>query len=374
MKSFYGLIRVLPSLFLVFSFAGGCSNTDEGAGSDRNERRQGGISSCLSDPGCSTLLTVGHRGVAFFLPENTWPAYAYALDHGADIVETDVRTSADGIFVVFHDSTVDRTTDGTGEVAGMTVEELKDLLIPADDLTLNSLDPLQLRYRSLREPLPAPQTILTLDELFDLLGDKGILYIDFKAGDLAALAEIIRDRNLQDRVYVAARTLEQAQTLASVPGTAMMADPPRMEELSAFLALDPVLVELTLEEATPDVVGEIHQAGVKIMMNALGEMDLLLRFQVLLDLNLIEPLVFLCTFFSELIPQGVLRVQDGAFDPIGDEILKPVSERIEEVYGRLVEAGADVIQTDFLDLLAPFVQKINQERLPTAEFQKKNAT
>ena len=248
-------------------------------------------------------------------------------------------------------------------MAGMTVEALKALIIPTDDLAIKSLGSLLIHYRPLVEP-PEPQQIMTLDELFQLVDKQGIIYVDFKAGDLSVLAELVRDRGLQDHVYVAARNLDQARILAKVPGTAVMADPPQMEDLDEFLKLGPVLVELSLEEATPEVVEQIHGAGVKIMMNALNEMDLLLRFEILLGLGMIEPLPFLCTFLGELIPHGILRVQDGVFDPIDPDNLASVSDRIDEVYGELVEVGADVIQTDFLDLLVPFVKEntANRER------------
>jgi len=354
-------LRKLGLLLSVLIWTGACSDDGNSRQEGQPDSEPGGIPACLGDPLCPTVMTVGHRGVAFFLPENTGPAYAHALSHGADIVETDVRAAADNTFVVFHDSTVDRITGGSGDVVGMTVEELKALALPTDDLAVKSMGSLTIRYRPLAN-VPEPQQILTLDELFELVDRQGIIYVDFKAGDLAALAELVRDRGLQDYVYVAARNLDQARTLAAVPGTAVMADPPDMEDLDEFLKLGPVLVELSLEEATPEVVEQIHRAGVKIMMNALNEMDLLLRFEILLSLRMIEPFPFLLTFLSELIPHGILRVQDGVFDPMDPDILVPLASRIDEVYGQLVEAGADVIQTDFLDLLVPFVQRINQER------------
>jgi glycerophosphoryl diester phosphodiesterase len=60
-------------------------------------------------------------------PENTIPSIAQAIEHGADAVEIDVHLSADGEVVVIHDSTVDRTTDGSGPVAGLRFAELREL-------------------------------------------------------------------------------------------------------------------------------------------------------------------------------------------------------------------------------------------------------
>jgi glycerophosphoryl diester phosphodiesterase len=75
----------------------------------------------------SAVVVVGHRGAAGHAPENTLPSFEAALDLGADAVELDVHLSRDGIPVVIHDHTVERTTNGHGVVAQMTVHELKEL-------------------------------------------------------------------------------------------------------------------------------------------------------------------------------------------------------------------------------------------------------
>ena len=70
------------------------------------------------DPG-ALPLTVAHRGYSSVAPENTLAAYASAMRSGAEWVEIDVHTTADGVPVVMHDQTVNRTTNGTGDVAVM---------------------------------------------------------------------------------------------------------------------------------------------------------------------------------------------------------------------------------------------------------------
>ncbi|WP_125775533.1 glycerophosphodiester phosphodiesterase [Antribacter gilvus] len=62
-------------------------------------------------------VTAAHRGYSAVTPENTLAAYVAAMRSGAEFVEIDVHTTADGIPVVMHDQTVDRTTDGTGNIA-----------------------------------------------------------------------------------------------------------------------------------------------------------------------------------------------------------------------------------------------------------------
>jgi glycerophosphoryl diester phosphodiesterase len=74
-----------------------------------------------------TPLILGHRGAAAYAPENTLAAFRRALELGADGFELDVTLSADGVPVVIHDDTVDRTTDGSGAVARLTLAQLKQL-------------------------------------------------------------------------------------------------------------------------------------------------------------------------------------------------------------------------------------------------------
>jgi len=80
----------------------------------------------LREPGQPGVV-VAHRGASTTAPENTLPAITAAADAHADYVEIDIRMSSDGVPVVIHDSTVDRTTDGTGAVSALTLAELQRL-------------------------------------------------------------------------------------------------------------------------------------------------------------------------------------------------------------------------------------------------------
>jgi glycerophosphoryl diester phosphodiesterase len=71
--------------------------------------------------------TLGHRGAPKQAPENTLLSFRRAIDIGVDWIEFDLRRSRDGVLVVIHDDTVDRTTDGKGKVCDMTLDELQML-------------------------------------------------------------------------------------------------------------------------------------------------------------------------------------------------------------------------------------------------------
>jgi glycerophosphoryl diester phosphodiesterase len=72
-------------------------------------------------------LVLAHRGASAYAPENTFAAFDLAVELGAPALETDVRATADGHLVLLHDERVDRTTDGHGPVADLTLAEVKAL-------------------------------------------------------------------------------------------------------------------------------------------------------------------------------------------------------------------------------------------------------
>lgn len=107
----------------------------------------------LSFPDARMWVT-GHRGDCYTHWENTMPAFEAALASGADMLETDVRLTADGVPVLMHDERVDRTTDGTGAVKELTFAALR---------TLNAGDA--------QEPCRIP----TLEELLVQMAPTGVL-------------------------------------------------------------------------------------------------------------------------------------------------------------------------------------------------------
>lgn len=67
-----------------------------------------------------------HRGASAYAPENTLPAFRLAIEMGADGFENDIHLTADGVFVVCHDASIIRTSDGTGQIHEMTMEALRE--------------------------------------------------------------------------------------------------------------------------------------------------------------------------------------------------------------------------------------------------------
>jgi len=73
------------------------------------------------------VVKIGHRGARALSDENTLESLKLAVDMGVDMLEFDIQRTKDGVFVLMHDETVERTTDGSGRVDEMTLAEFKEL-------------------------------------------------------------------------------------------------------------------------------------------------------------------------------------------------------------------------------------------------------
>jgi len=117
-------------------------------------------------------LIVAHRGASAFAPENTLAAFRRAMEDGADGIEFDVRLAKDGVAVVFHDPTLNRTARRDGRISNYTSVELANLDIGS---WFNQVD------RKRADPAFAAEGVPTLAEALQLLRDfKGLIYIELK--------------------------------------------------------------------------------------------------------------------------------------------------------------------------------------------------
>ena len=73
----------------------------------------------------STIKSINHRGYSSVAPENTLPAYRLSKRMGFNYAETDVSFTSDGIAMLLHDATIDRTSNGSGTLSNMTYEQVR---------------------------------------------------------------------------------------------------------------------------------------------------------------------------------------------------------------------------------------------------------
>ena len=117
---------------------------------------------------------IGHRGNAAHAPENTLESFRQGLEAGAECVELDVHLSRDGVAVVIHDPTLDRTTDATGAVTSLSIEQIRR----ADAGARFTRDGASFPYRG------AGLVVPTFEEVLRDLGDVPLL-IEIKAPSAA---------------------------------------------------------------------------------------------------------------------------------------------------------------------------------------------
>jgi glycerophosphoryl diester phosphodiesterase len=150
-------------------------------------------------------FVIAHRGVPKEKPENTLASFASAIEQGADALETDLRFTADGEIVLFHDETVERTTDGQGPVSAHTLTGIKRLHTrrPADNQPIDEPVPtliellsmtqaqvpllLELKDPSFTDLRRAERLIQTL-QVYDMLEKSAI--VSFKAELIAAVKTV----------------------------------------------------------------------------------------------------------------------------------------------------------------------------------------
>jgi len=131
----------------------------------------------------------GHRGASAWAPENTLAAFRLAVEHGAPAIELDVKLTADRQVVVLHDQSVDRTTDGHGDLRQFTLAQLREL-------DAGSFFSAQFQG----EKIPA------LAEVFEAVGKQ--VYINVELTNYAStgdhltdlVAELVRQSGMQGRV------------------------------------------------------------------------------------------------------------------------------------------------------------------------------
>ena len=131
------------------------------------------------------IVVIAHRGYHTIAPENSLMAIQNAINDGADYVELDIRTTKDGKLVLMHDGTVDRMTNGKGNINELSFDTIRALKLFNKRIT-NS-DTLQ---------------VPTFEEALQLCKNKINIYLDFKAANVPQVHEAIIKANMQNQMVV----------------------------------------------------------------------------------------------------------------------------------------------------------------------------
>lgn len=203
------------------------------------------------DQGRANMAISAHRGAASLAPENTLPAYEYAIAYGMDLIEVDVQQTLDGRFVAFHDSTVERKTDGSGSIATMSYDEVRRLNAADND-----------RWRGTEYD---PAQIPSLEEVLDLARRTGAgIYFDMKesVSDVPGLVALARSYGVVERSaflpYDPARAAEIEAVDPEAPLMFSNFDSALSPAALFALALEYEWFGSSLPNYTPEKIAAIH--------------------------------------------------------------------------------------------------------------------
>jgi glycerophosphoryl diester phosphodiesterase len=226
-------------------------------------------------------LVIGHRGYPQFAPENTLPSFKLAMRAGADLVELDYYHSKDGQLVVFHDTTLDRTTDATNRWGGKK--------IPVESKTaaeIRSLDAgtwFDAQFAGTKVPF--------LTEALDVIQNGGVTLIERKEGDAATCVKLLKERALINRLVVQAfdwqylknfHDLEPTQVLGALGPPKLLADgskpgdrpKPLNAEWLDLVKASGAKIAVWNRDVSREAVQQAHARGLKVWVYTINEAEL----------------------------------------------------------------------------------------------------
>lgn len=257
----------------------------------------------------TSTMVVAHRGCWQHAPENSVAAVQACIELGVDMVEVDVRQTSDGVLILMHDDSVDRTTDGSGSVSSMTYAKIQALR-----LRENAGGP---------DAALTPHKVPTLAEFMSVVRNRILVNIDAKSDVFEAVAAELAELDILDHVVMKLEVPPDHPLLRGAPFMGNTHFMPKITQggvpLSMF-ALEyaftqPVAFELKFETEAYLVEG----------VSAIVNMDA--RIWV----NTLEP--DKCAYHHDTV-----ALQD------------PVAH-----WGRLVDLGVNMIQTDYPGALLKYL-------------------
>jgi len=193
-------------------------------------------------------MICAHRGASREYPENTHLAFEQALQAGAHMLEFDVRRTCDGRCVIMHDSTVDRTTSGSGAVAELTWQQIR------------SLDAGQ------------GQRVPDLDEMF-AYADRAMLNVQIKTpreddgvNIAMILADYFRDPLIRRRAFVVAGDLPFMSKLRELVPDVRLCNTQLRHDPLAAATVEPVsqVIQPRADTVDREMVAQAHRCGLKV--------------------------------------------------------------------------------------------------------------
>ncbi len=228
---------------------GACSESKQHSFTELNKAQQGKV------------WVVAHRANT---GENTYPENSIAtiescIKHGVDIIEIDVRETVDGHLVVLHDSSVNRTTNGIGNVADLTLEGVRGL-------------------RLVHEGDTTTYQVPTLEEVFKLIKGKILVDLDVKFENQASYAKIVdlaEQYNVQEQLLIFLYDKEEVVPIhALAKGIQIMPRARSVEELDFLKQYDFIkIIHIDDSYYENKLMQGLLDSGMRVWINTLGDYD-----------------------------------------------------------------------------------------------------
>jgi glycerophosphoryl diester phosphodiesterase len=277
-----------------------------------DDKRAAKIVEEIRNPKSKNVLVVCHRGDWRNFPENSIPAIESVIAMKADIVELDIQLTKDSVLVLMHDGTIDRCTTGKGRISDLTYEEIQKHYLKTAHGTRCSLD------------LKVP----TLREALEVCKDRIVINIDKGYNHYGLVLAMAEEMGMTEQILIkGSSTLADIREKMSANKENLLympiitpSNPKSMEIFEGYIADDePQLAyEICWGEYTPEVETVMQRLiadGSKLWVNTLWNS--------------------LCGGYSD----------DVAFETSA-----------EEVYGKIVDMGTTIIQTDRPEMLIEYLR------------------
>ena len=203
------------------------------------------------------MVAISHRGEHLHHPENTMPAFEEAIRLGADFIEVDVQTTADGRLVLSHDATVNRCTNGHGKISEMTFEQVESLDAGAKT-----------------GPEFVGTRVPAFDQVLDLARGKIGIYVDVKNASARDLVGHIEAHGMSAHVviYCGLNFAKQIQELH--PQLKVMPEANTAENVRLLVKqLHPQVIAFGARDFTREIIAVARNAKAAIYVDRMGSTD-----------------------------------------------------------------------------------------------------
>jgi glycerophosphoryl diester phosphodiesterase len=209
-----------------------------------------------------TVLVAAHRGAHNGNFENSIASIRKAIELGVDIVELDVKTTKDGFLILMHDSRVDRTTTGKGEVEDLTLAEIRTFKLTAP-------------YGRVSE-----ETIPTFEEALREIKGKIMVDIDMKTDNVKGMVEMVEKTGTNKDVFYFDNDYHQLDAIKKLNASSYIMPRAYSYKMadSAVVRFAPQIVHIDPTFYTQELSDMLKDNNARIWINALGEADAYIRF------------------------------------------------------------------------------------------------